>query len=67
MRYNYNNYFPASNERFLVPFLLGGLGGAAVTSVSRPRPVYVTGAPGPYMPYPYMGMPHGYSNFNYYY
>ena len=34
---------------FIVPFLLGGLGGAAVVGLSRPRPVYVT--PGPY-PYP---------------
>lgn len=34
---------------FLVPFLLGGLGGSALVGLSRPRPVYIT--PGPY-PYP---------------
>ena len=39
---------------FFVPFLLGGLGGAAVVGISRPRPVYVTPgvAPRPYY-YPY--------------
>ncbi len=64
MRYNYNqNYWPVQNDRFLIPFLLGGLGGAAVTSVSRPRPVFVTGGPMPY--YPYSG--YGYTNYNYYY
>ncbi len=38
---------------FFVPFLLGGLGGAAVVGLSRPRPVYVN--PYPPMPgyYPY--------------
>lgn len=47
--YNYNN-----NERFvpfLAPFLLGGLGGAAIVGLSRPRPVFVN-PPYPY-PYPY--------------
>lgn len=42
--YNYND------ERFapfLVPFLLGGLGGAAVVGLSRPRPVVVN----PYPPF----------------
>lgn len=54
---NYNNY-PQEGERFfLVPFLLGGLGGAAIASAARPRPVYVNPpAPVPvqsYNPYPY--------------
>ena len=54
-------YAPAPevyNERFggfFVPFLLGGLGGAAVVGLSRPRPVYVNPNPyyNPYGPYPY--------------
>lgn len=67
MKYNYynQNLWPAQNERFLIPFLLGGLGGAAVTSVSRPRPVFVTGAMQPMPYYPYGG--YGYSNYNYFY
>lgn len=40
---------------FFVPFLLGGLGGAAVVGLSRPRPVYVN----PYSYGPYYG-PYGY-------
>ena len=55
MYYNY----PVYDERFggfLVPFLLGGLGGAAVVGLSRPRPVEMY--PNPYyfnQPYnPYM-------------
>lgn len=55
----YPNYYRSNSlydERFggfLVPFLLGGLGGAAVTGISKPRPVYVN--PYPYYPnyYPY--------------
>ena len=42
--------YPVYDERFggfVVPFLLGGLGGAAVVGLSRPRPVYVN----PYPPY----------------
>lgn len=41
---------------FLVPFLLGGLGGSALVGLSRPRPVYVNPVPYPYpnyYPYPY--------------
>lgn len=55
-----NNYYPSYNPEiynnssiyddrffgaFAVPFLLGGLGGAAVVGLSRPRPVYVNQAP----------------------
>lgn len=46
MRYYQPYYY--YDERFggfLVPFLLGGLGGAAVVGLSRPRPVV-------YNPYP---------------
>lgn len=64
---NYNNYlYPdmmgrgrVYDERFggfFVPFLLGGLGGAAVVGLSRPRPVVVNPNPyyGPYYgPYRY--------------
>lgn len=66
MRYNY--YQKGNDRYFLVPFLLGGLGGAALTSVTRPRPVYVNPPMQviPYQPYPYQGG-YGYSNYNYYY
>ena len=49
----YNN-----GDRFIVPFLLGGLVGGAAVGVSRPRPVVVN----PYPPVPYYG---GYQ-YNYY-
>lgn len=74
MNYNYNYYLSRNGERFLVPFLLGGLGGAAVVGISRPRPVFVNNPSSypPYQPYPpyppyrpYGG--YGYSNYNYYY
>ena len=56
--YPYRNY-PQQDERFVgffVPFLLGGLGGAAITGLARPRPVFVNPPyqPYPYQPYPYM-------------
>ncbi len=57
--YNYNPYFRNNfygQDRFgfAVPFLLGGLGGAAVVGLSRPRPVYYTPQPYPnYNPYYY--------------
>ena len=47
--YSYDERFGG----FFVPFLLGGLGGAAVVGLSRPRPVYYTPQPYPYPPYPY--------------
>lgn len=67
-------YVTQGGDRFWVPFLLGGLGGAAVVGLSRPRPVYVNQpAPAPY-PYPprppyapYGGGSYGYSGYNYYY
>lgn len=59
MYQNYK-YPPVYEDRFggfAIPFLLGGLGGAAVVGLSRPRPVYVNPAPypsyPPYQPYPY--------------
>ncbi len=50
--YNNNYKMPNYNQdrQFLFPFLLGGLGGAALTSVTRPRPVFVN-SPMPYYPY----------------
>lgn len=73
-----------SNEYYLVrdgdrifwaPFLLGGLGGAALVGLSRPRPVYVNQpynpypSNPPYAPYPpYRPYGGGYgSSYNYYY
>lgn len=71
MKSNYGYYVAQDGDRFWVPFLLGGLGGAAVVGLSRPRPVYVTGGnpyPYPYPPRPYpYGGGYGYSNYNYYY
>lgn len=71
---NYDYYMVRDGDRvFWVPFLLGGLGGAAVVGLSRPRPVYVNNPPyqayPPYppRPYPYGGGSYGYSNYNYYY
>ena len=45
--YNFYPYFKPNmyyQDRFgfAVPFLLGGLGGAAIVGLSRPRPVYYT-------------------------
>lgn len=58
---NFPNYRGLRNQEFYddrfggfaIPFLLGGLGGAAVVGLSRPRPVYVNPAPYPNQPYPY--------------
>lgn len=55
-----HNYYPYPPQDtrfagFFVPFLLGGLGGAAITGLSRPRPVFVNPPiyQPPYQPYPY--------------
>lgn len=76
MKNTYGDYYLVrSGDRvFWVPFLLGGLGGAAVVGLSRPRPVYVNQPYPTYPPYyrppygPYQGG-YGYSNagYNYYY
>lgn len=74
MYYNYNySYRDANGNRFIFPFLLGGLAGGALVGVTRPRPVYVNGPLyKPYQPYPYYpygnpyNIPHGaYSNSYY--
>ena len=73
MKTNYNDYYLYRNgDRFFwAPFLLGGLGGAAVVGLSRPRPVFVNQVPNygygyPYYP-AYRPYGYGYSNYNYYY
>ena len=48
---NINNNPYNDGDRFFFPFLLGGLAGAGLVGVSRPRPVFVN-SPTPY-PYPY--------------
>ena len=69
MYYNYNyRGYPNNDNRFIFPFLLGGLAGGALVGVTRPRPVYVNSyQPYPNYPYyPYNNMPHGaYSNSYY--
>lgn len=61
--YNYPNSMLYRNDTnrfggFLVPFLLGGLGGSAIVGLSRPRPVVVN----PTYPYPYPYYPNSYPN-----
>ena len=69
MYYNYNyRGYPNNDNRFVFPFLLGGLAGGALVGVTRPRPVYVNSyQPYPIYPYyPYNNMPHvTYSNSYY--
>ena len=63
VRYNYPNYSNNYDDRvfgaFAVPFLLGGLGGAAIVGLARPRPVYYN--PSPY----YQQYPYNYPYYNY--
>ncbi len=58
----HNPYVNNNNEDryFLVPLILGGIGGAAIASSTRPRPVYVN-PPQVTMP----AYPYGYG-YNYY-
>ncbi len=68
MYYNYD-YRDEAGNRFVFPFLLGGLAGGALVGVTRPRPVYVNGPL--YQPYPYYYgrpnyMPHGVYSNSYY-
>lgn len=69
MYYNYNyRGYPNNDNRFVFPFLLGGLAGGALVGVTRPRPVYVNSyQPYPNYPYyPYNNMPHGVYSNSYY-
>lgn len=61
--YNYN-YNYGDHRTFLVPFLLGGLGGAAIVGASRPRPVYVNPAYNYNQGYPSYGYNY-YGGYNY--
>ena len=58
---NNNNIYPSKlgNDRFIVPFLLGGLAGGAAVGLTRPRPVYVN------PPYQY-NYPYANYSYNYY-
>ena len=69
MKNKFNNYYlyKDGDRFFWAPFLLGGLGGAAVVGLSRPRPVYVNPAANYYPMMPYRPYGYGYSNYNYYY
>ena len=62
MYYNNYSYNNAGDRQFWFPFLLVGLGGAAVVSASRPRPVYAINN-APYQPTPY---PYPQAGYNYY-
>ena len=72
MYYNNYGYNNAGDRQLWFPFLLGGLGGAAVVSATRPRPVYaVNSAPYQAAPYQVYGQypPAGYNyygGYNYY-
>lgn len=53
-----------NQDRFIVPFLLGGLAGGAAVGLTRPRPIYNVAPQGGYPPFnPYMP----YSNYSYSY
>ena len=65
-----NNIYNNGDRQFFFPFLLGGLAGAGLVGVSRPRPVYVNSpAPYPYQrpyypPYNPYYRPSGYYNYS---
>lgn len=50
------------NDRFIFPFLLGGLAGGAAVGLTRPRPIYNVAPYPPFNPYRPAG---GYS-YSYY-
>ena len=59
MHYNNRNpNFSVGDRQFFFPFLLGGLAGAGLVGISRPRPVFVNPAQyAPYPPSPYPSYP----------
>lgn len=64
-RYPMNNY---GDNRFIVPFLLGGLAGGAAVGLTRPRPIYNVapqnyGYPQGFNP----AYPYGNYSYSYYY
>lgn len=60
---NHMNY---RDDRFIVPFLLGGLAGGAAVGLTRPRPIYNVAPQGGPRPYPAPGMPYYNSSYSYY-
>ncbi|MDD4795231.1 MAG: hypothetical protein PHG03_01560 [Bacilli bacterium] len=64
----YYNTMPVEGERFFwAPFLLGGLGGAAIVSATRPRPVYITSPAYPQQSYPQQSYQQGQPGYGYNY
>ena len=55
MYQNIRNQNYSNDNRFLLPFILGGLAGGAAVGISRPRPIIAVPnpMPYPYQPYPY--------------
>lgn len=60
----YPVYLSRNGERFLVPFLLGGLAGGAAVGLTRPRPI-INAAPQPQF-IPNYNMPFANYNYSYY-
>ena len=59
-------YYNEGDRQFFFPFILGGLTGGALASVSRPRPVFVQGPPQqPYPQYPPYYPPRPRYNYSY--
>jgi hypothetical protein len=58
-----NKMYQPGNDRFLFPFLLGGLAGGAAVGLTRPRPIYNVA------PYPNNGFNpyYPYANYSYSY
>lgn len=64
--YNYK-YVSNGGDRFIVPFLLGGLAGGAAVGLTRPRPIYNVAPQNSYGMPPYQpGMPYYNSSYSYY-
>ena len=61
---HYPNNYHQEDRQFLFPFLLGGLGGAAIVGASRPRPVYAINNTPYYPPQPQMPYNYGYNYYS---
>ena len=55
-------YYSSNDNRFVVPFLLGGLAGGAAVGLTRPRPIYNVAPQPPFNPY----FPAGGYSYSYY-
>lgn len=62
MKYYPNNVY--NDDRFIVPFLLGGLAGGAAVGLTRPRPIYNVA---PYNNSFNPAYPYGNYSYSYYY